>query len=122
MWPFSKKTAAREPWEEKFAALGPLVLATDQVIGPDRLPVCFAYSREPNNPYDTGWSFLSGKESQKYLDSHPPKVCPLKSFLAMDPSLQDLICFPQGSAWERVDASAPWTEIPGFRPGSRRRR
>ena len=113
MWPFKKKT---EPEDDKFAALAPLVLASDQVMGPDRLPVCFAYRVEPNNPHDSGWIFLSGRESQAVLDDNPPKICPLNSFLKMDPRLSEITGKPVGSAWERGSAGAPWEEVFGFKP------
>ncbi|ADU39277.1 hypothetical protein J2W28_000068 [Variovorax boronicumulans] len=112
MWPFKKK---KEPWEEKFAALGPMVLASDQVMGPNRLPVGFAYRVKPNNPYDTGWIFQSGKESQSVLDDNPPKICPLNSFLKMDPTLSEITDKPVGSAWERDSGDAPWKEVFGFK-------
>ncbi|MBJ2157048.1 immunity protein Imm33 domain-containing protein [Variovorax sp. IB41] len=114
MWPFKKK---KEPWEDKFAALAPLVLASDQVMGPNRLPVCFAYRVKPNNPYDSGWIFQSGRESQKVLDDNPPKICPLNSFLKMDPTLSAVTDKPVGSAWERDSADAAWKEVFGFKPG-----
>ena len=114
MWPFRKKK--KESWEDEFAALAPLVLASDQVMGPNRLPVCFAYRVEPNNSYDSGWIFISGRESQEVLDGNSPNICPLNSFLEMDPSLAEIIDKPVGSNWERSSAAAPWEEVFGFKP------
>ena len=114
MWPFGKKK--KEPWEDKFAALAPLVLASDEVMGPNRLPVGFAYRVEPNNPHDSGWIFSSGKETQEELDANPPKICPLNSFLKMDPTLGEITDSPVGAAWERSSGDAPWTKVDGFRP------
>lgn len=118
MWPFTKKNIQenKAPWEDKFAALAPLVLASDQVMGPQRLPVCFAYRVKPNNPYDSGWIFSSGKESQQHLDDNPPKICPLNSYLKMDPTLGEITERAVGSAWERDGAGEPWTEVRGFKP------
>ncbi len=116
MWPFSKEKKAMEPWEEKFAALAPLVLASDQVMGPHRVPVCFAYRVKPNNPYDSGWIFSSGNESQQQLDDHPPSVCPLNAFLKMDPTLSEITESAVGAAWERSGPGAPWQEVRGFKP------
>ncbi|MDH6169372.1 hypothetical protein M2282_004536 [Variovorax boronicumulans] len=112
MWPFKKE---KEPGNAKFTAFAPLVLASDQVMGPNRLPVGFAYRVKPNNPHDSGWIFLSGKESQEMLDNNPPKICPLNSFLKMDPSLAAITESPVGSAWERSGAQAPWEEVFGFK-------
>ena len=115
MWPFKSKPSKTEAWEEKFAALAPLVLASDEVMGPNRLPVCYVYCIAPNNKYDTGLVFLSGNESQKWLDANPPKICPLESFHRMDPSIVDIIKIKIGSAWERDAIDAPWKEVHGFK-------
>ncbi len=102
--------------EDAFAALAPLVLASDLVMGTNRLSVCFAYRVKPNNPYDSGWIFLSGRESQRVLDDNPPTICPLNSFLEMDSSLSEVIDKPIGSAWERSSGDAPWEEVLDFSP------
>ncbi|NUO75568.1 MAG: DUF2185 domain-containing protein [Lysobacter sp.] len=115
MWPFKKKTAQPADNEAKFAAFAPLALASDQVTGPQRLPVCYAYRLEPNNPHDSGWIFQSGRESQDWLDAHPPKIYPLERFIQMDPSLLDLVRGEIGSGWERDDADSPWRRIEDFR-------
>ncbi|RDZ26866.1 immunity protein Imm33 domain-containing protein [Lysobacter silvisoli] len=113
MWPFKKRQTAAQ---DKFAAFAPLVLASDEVMGPQRRPVRFAYRLAPNNEHDSGWVFLSGEESQDWLDAHPPKICPIRSFLQMDPSLAEVLAGPIGSAWERDTGDAPWRRTADFEP------
>ena len=42
-------------------------LASDQITV-QGLPVGFMYREPPDNETDSGWRFLSGKETQEYLD------------------------------------------------------
>ena len=101
----------KEPWEDNFAAFAPLVMASTQVMGPNRLPVCYAFRQEPNNEYDSGWHFWSGSESQEFVDnSENFGICPLKSFLDMDASLKEILDTPVGSAWER-EPGGEWSAV-----------
>jgi hypothetical protein len=97
---------------------GPLVIASRQVIGPDRLPVGFAHREESKDTFDSGWVFLSGKESQDYLDDSTNLVLsPLELFIEMDPSLSDIVDKSVGTYWERESPSLPWHEIPDYPRG-----
>jgi hypothetical protein len=97
----------RQPWEDKFEAFAPLVMASTQIIGPLRSPVCFAYRTNPNNQYDSGWVFFSGKESPEFLaDAANASICPLRAFVEMDSSLLDIVDSPLGSVWERHGSSS----------------
>lgn len=87
-------------------------MASTQVMGPARLPVCFAYRTHPNNKYDSGWVFFSGKESPDFLsDADNAKICPLMSYIETDSSLRVIVDSPLGSVWERRDASSPWEQV-----------
>jgi hypothetical protein len=98
-----------------FVKNAPLVLASKQVIGPHRLPVEFAFRLKPNNANDSGWVFWSGHETQEFINNNSNTVvCPLSSFLQMDPSLQDLLKQPIGTAWERDSPTGTWREVPGY--------
>lgn len=114
MWPFKKKSPPADG-DDRLAAFAPLVLASDRVTGPQRLPVRYAYRSEPNNPHDSGWIFQSGDETQAWLDANPPKIYPLERFIRMDESLLDIVRAETGSAWERDLAQAPWRRIEDFR-------
>jgi hypothetical protein len=103
------------PTESSAEAPGMLVLASKQVIGPDRQPVAFAFHLKPNNPQDSGWVFWSGNEDQEFIDDNANTVVsPLDAFLKLDPSLSEILDRPVGTAWERDGPGKPWREVPGY--------
>jgi hypothetical protein len=100
---------------EAFAANAPLVLASKQVCGPDRSPVCFAFRVQPDNEADSGWVFWSGHEDQAFIDDNSNTiVCPLFSFIDMDPTLLDVLRNPVGTAWERDHVGGEWREVKDY--------
>lgn len=100
---------------EALADNAPLVLASKQVCGPDRLPVCFAFRLEPNNEADSGWVFWSGLEEQAFIDDESNTVvCPLFSFIDMDPTILDVLRSPVRSAWERDHVGEEWREVKDY--------
>jgi hypothetical protein len=100
---------------KNFTKYAPLVLATGQVTGPNRRPICFAFRTEPNNDADSGWVFWSGEEDQAYLDnSSNTGLYPLLGFLELDPSLEAILRHPINTAWERDDVSDAWREVVGY--------
>lgn len=95
------------------AASAPLALASRQVIGPERLPVLFAFRLKPNNPHDSGWVLWSGLEDQTYIaDNRNTVVCPLAGFPGSP--LDKIADKPVGTAWERPDEGGQWTEVVGY--------
>lgn len=103
------------PLPPNFVAHAPLVLASSQVVGSGRLPVCFAFRLRPNNEADSGWVFWSGKETQAFIDDKTnTAVYPLLRFLEMDKTLREIIQNPIGSAWERDALGETWRELPGY--------
>jgi hypothetical protein len=96
-----------------FAASAPLVLASRQVIGPERLPVLFAFRLRPNNPRDSGWVLWSGLEDQAYIDDNRNTVvCPLENFPGSP--IDEIVDSPVETAWERQDEASTWTEVVGY--------
>ena len=96
----------------------PLVLATKLCIGPDRHKVRFMLREEPNNPKDSGWVFFSGLEPEGYNENHDNFIiCPLNSFIELEPSIEPLINSPVGSAWERPTDDNGWLKIEDFEYG-----
>src|SRR5262245_60833748 len=100
---------------KNFTRNAPLVLASKQVCGPNRLPVCFAFRLEPNNEADSGWVFWSGQEDQSFIDdSSNTIVCPLFSFIDMDSTILDVLRRPVFTAWERDNVGAEWKEVKDY--------
>jgi hypothetical protein len=96
-----------------FAASQLLVLVSRQVIGPNRLPVLFAFRLKPNNPRDSGWVLWSGLEDQAYIDDNRNTVvCPLENFPGAP--IDEIVDRPIETAWERQDEATPWTEVIGY--------
>lgn len=65
-------------------------------------PVGFMYRQEPSNQADSGWVFLSGDESQDYLDD-PRNLAfyDVNTIANYDPSIIPLLTAPIGSAYVR---------------------
>ncbi|MBI4871985.1 MAG: DUF2185 domain-containing protein [Candidatus Riflebacteria bacterium] len=76
-------------------------LATDMIV------VCgysvgFMYRQEPHNEWDSGWCFLSGLESQTYLDDPENlAVYDVNTIASYDPDIIPLLDSPIGSAFQR---------------------
>ena len=105
---------------ESFSRNAPLVLASKQVCGPHRLPILFAFRVHPNNEADSGWVFWSGLEDQAFIDdSSNTIVCPLFSFIDMDPTLLDVLRSPVFTAWERVRVGDEWKEVKDYFPSEK---
>jgi hypothetical protein len=92
-------------------------IVSRQVIGPNRRFIGFANRQAPIRKFDSGWAFLSGKESQEFLDEPSNSVAlPIRELLEMDPSLSELMDKPAGTYWERDSQDSPWREIADY-PG-----
>ena len=100
---------------KSFSKNSPLVLASKQVCGEKRIPVCFAFHLPPNNAADSGWVFWSGKEDQAYIDDNTNTIiCPLRSFIDLDASLLDVLSNPVFTAWERDHIKDEWREVKDY--------
>ena len=81
-------------------------MASDHITVDGRR-VGFMYRQEPDGPVDSGWVFLSGEESQAYLDE-PANMAlyDVNTIANYDPTIISLLNAPIGSAYERnVDES-----------------
>lgn len=108
------------PVPEGFARNAPLVLASKQVCGPNRLPILFAFRLHPNNDADSGWVFWSGLEDQAFIDDNSNTiVCPLFPFIDMDSTILDVLRGPVLTAWERAAAGDEWKEVKDYFPAER---
>lgn len=80
-------------------------IATD-MITVEGFPVRFMYREEPHNEKDSGWRFMSGFESQDYMDnSDNHAVYDVNTIANYDPSIVPLLDSPVGSVFEKTEIS-----------------
>ncbi len=86
-------------------------IATDKITV-DGLPVRFMYREAPNNPLDSGWRFLSGVESDDYMDDPANHaVYDVNTIANFDPSITPFIDAPEGSMFEKAPDSIQFRAV-----------
>ena len=76
-------------------------IATDMITVQGKC-VGYMYRDEPRDEMDSGWCFMSGKESQKYMDD--PKnheIYDVNTIANYSPDITVFLEAPYGSAFER---------------------
>jgi hypothetical protein len=89
--------------------------ATD-MITVDGHKVGYMYREEPRLEVHSGWTFMSGRETQEYVDD--PKnimLYDINTIANYDPEIIPFLGAPIGSAFERDSQSGEFVEIP-FEP------
>jgi len=79
-------------------------IATDLITVAGR-PVGYMYRKEPNNPQDSGWCFLSGYETQEYMNepgNHA--IYDVNTIANYDLEIIPFLDAPIGSAFERNES------------------
>jgi hypothetical protein len=83
-------------------------IATDMITVEGR-KVGYMYREEPNNELDTGWRFMSGRESQAYMDDAANhEVYSVNTIANYDVDIIPFLDAPIGCAFVRQDG------LPGF--------
>lgn len=76
------------------------------MITKDGLPVGFMYREEPMDEEDSGWRFLSGTESDEYLDDPAnSKAISVNAVANHDPAIIPYLRNKPGAAWAREESS-----------------
>ncbi len=76
-------------------------IATDMITVQGKR-VGYMYRDEPRNEMDSGWSFMSGKESQKYMnDPKNHEIYDVNTIANYSPDITEFLDAPYGSAFER---------------------
>ncbi|WP_437191240.1 DUF2185 domain-containing protein [Planctomicrobium sp. SH527] len=74
--------------------------------------ISFMYREEPDNDVDSGWRFLTGAESQEYLDEESNiGVFDVNTIANYDPDIIPYLESPVGTAFEREDGQGEFVEI-----------
>jgi len=85
--------------------------ATD-MITVDGLRVGFMYREQPDFDADSGWRFMSGCESQEYLDDPDNlTIYDVNTIANYDPDIIPHLSAPLGSAFERDAESGLFGEV-----------
>lgn len=76
------------------------------MIYQDGMPVGFMYREEPFDEEDSGWRFLSGTETEEYLDEDTnSKALAVNAVVNHDPAIVPYLRKPKDTAWERITDS-----------------
>ena len=93
-------------------------IATDKITV-EGLPVRFLYREESDKHEDSGWRFMSGFESDAYMDDPANHaVYDVNTIANYDPSIIPLLDSPVGSAFEKPDGSSDFVRITDWQPPS----
>lgn len=85
--------------------------ATD-AITVDGLPVGFMYREEPEFDADSGWRFLSGTETQEYIDDPENlAIYDVNTIANYDPDIIPLLGLPAGTALERASGEKRFVPV-----------
>ena len=76
-------------------------IATDMITVQGK-KVGYMYRGEPSHDTDSGWYFMSGKESQKYMDNPENlAIYDINTISNYSPDITEFLEAPYGSAFER---------------------
>jgi hypothetical protein len=85
--------------------------ATDMITVEGRR-VAFMYRQAPDNDTDSGWRFMSGYESDEYMDdSNNHGIYDVNTIANYDPDIVPFLNAPPGSAFERRGGSGPFEQV-----------
>ncbi|MBI1375263.1 MAG: DUF2185 domain-containing protein [Phycisphaera sp.] len=91
-------------------------IATDMITCDGR-KVAFMYREATDRDVDSGWRFMSGYESDDYMndpDNHA--VYDVNTIANYDSEIIPLLDAPVGSAFERENGTGPFVEVHDFGP------
>ena len=121
-----RRAAMSDPAKKKFRLkayeIRPLAtgyggcIATDMITVEGR-NVAFMYRETPDNDVDSGWRFMTGFESQAYMDDPDNHaVYDVNTIANYDPGVIPFLNAPIGSAFERKDGIGEFVEVHDFSP------
>jgi hypothetical protein len=91
-------------------------IATDKITV-EGFPVRFMYREEPNNKIDSGWRFMSGFESDDYMDDpRNHAVYDVNTIANYDPSIIPLLYEPVGCTYEKADGQEQFVLVTDWSP------
>jgi hypothetical protein len=100
----------------------PLVADGGSCIATDRItvegyPVRFMYREDPISGADSGWRFLSGFESDAYMEVPGNQgMHEVNTIANYDQSIIPLLASPIGSAFEKTEGNESFVELRDWEP------
>jgi hypothetical protein len=86
-------------------------LASDKITV-DGMKIGFMYREEPEDTNDSGWRFLSGTETQTYIDNpNNSMVFEVNTIANYDKAIIPYLNSSVGSELERVEGSAEFIDL-----------
>jgi hypothetical protein len=86
-------------------------IATD-MITVEGHKVGYMYREEPDNDIDSGWRFMSGRESPAYMDDAANlAVYDVNTVANYDPDIIPFLDSPVGSTFERADGTGAFAAV-----------
>lgn len=108
-----KKFALRSDQIKPLATNRGGCIATD-MITVEGCSVGYMYRHEPSNDIDSGWCFMSGRESQAYMDDAANHaIYDVNTIANYDPDIIPFLDAPTGSGFERQGRSGRFIQIEG---------
>ena len=91
-------------------------IATD-LITCEGLKVAFMYREVADNAVDSGWRFISGYESDEYMDDPGNHAAyDVNTIANYDPDIVPFLDAPVGAAFERENGAGEFREVLDFAP------
>ena len=91
-------------------------IATDMITCAGR-KVGFMYREATERELDSGWRFMSGHESEEYMDdADNHAVYDVNTIANFDPDIIPFLDAPVDSAFERENGKGPFVQVHDFEP------
>lgn len=110
----------KKPFRIRPDQIRPVATGYGGCIATDMIPcgghkVGFMYREEPHNAIDSGWRFMSGYESEEYMeDAANHAVYDVNTIANFDLEIIPFLDAPVGSAFERQNGTGRFVEIHDF--------
>jgi hypothetical protein len=87
-------------------------IASDKITV-EGLPVGFMYREEPEEGWDSGWRFLSGTETEEYIDdAENSGIYDVNTIANYDRAIIPYLNLPNGTELERIEGTDTFQPLP----------
>lgn len=122
MWPFKRRKAESEKQVFRLRAdqIRPLAMGlggctASHMITCGGHKVGFMYREEPSHEHDSGWRFMSGRESDEYMQEPDNfAIHDVNTIANYDAEIVPFLHAPVGAAFERQNGTGAFVEVRDF--------